>query len=69
MFCDLCGPPSQIPYDSERVAAGEHHMMRSILQGVNERQPGTGAANQVEYRSHRHGGRDRKVDGRHDMTE
>ena len=69
VFCDLGGLAFQAPCDSEGLTAGEHHVMWSILQRVHERQPGTGTANQVEYRPHRHCGRDRKVDGRNNMTE
>ena len=68
-FCDLCGPPLQIPNDSTRVATGQHHVMRIIFQGVNKGQPSARTTNQVEYRSHCHCGRDRKVDCRNDMSE
>ena len=69
LFCNLSGLPSQIPCDSEGPAAGVDHVMRSILQGVHESRPGTGTSNQIENRSHSHSGRDRKVDGRYDVTE
>ena len=48
VFGDLSGLPSQVPRDADGFAAGEHRVMRRICQGVNERQPGAGLANQVD---------------------